>query len=211
MTQPIPTAHDRSFIPYPIGLDQKFELCLPDTEVEEGVPWTSGPLPARAFSNDAHDPGGKTGEGIIQKEYDAKRRMWGLPLQDIRKISKDEERTIYYTDYWLPDCPQLPAGLDLECFDQNVNEGPSRSTKLLQIALGFRGGDVDGNFGQKTLAAVQGIHDVDDLIDRYMVVREAFYHGLGTYKYFGKDWIARSQRIDTKAKALYNASLKAVA
>jgi hypothetical protein len=32
-------------------------------------------MPAGAFSNGVHDPGGKTGEGIIQREYDPKRRQ----------------------------------------------------------------------------------------------------------------------------------------
>jgi hypothetical protein len=35
----IPTAHDRTFVPYPLGLDPKFEKCLPYTEAQEGVPW----------------------------------------------------------------------------------------------------------------------------------------------------------------------------
>src|ERR1700726_1113750 len=119
-----PTSHDRSFIPYPLGLDPKFEACLPDTLVQEG-----------GYSNDAHDPGGMTMLGIIQKEYDLKRRQWGLPTQWVKNISKDEMRTIYFTDYWMPDCPQLPAGLDLEFFDLNVNGGSHRAVITLQQAL----------------------------------------------------------------------------
>lgn len=202
LPHPIPSAHDRSFVPYPIGLDPRFEKCLPYTEVQEGVPWASGPMPARAFSNDAHDPGGKTGEGIIQREYDLKRRQWGLTLQDIRHLSKDEERTIYYTDYWLPICPQLQPGLDLECFDQNVNEGTTRSVKLLQLALGFKGSDVDGDFGDKTRSAVRAANDVDGLIERYKIAREAFYHALSTFRYFGGDWIRRSETIAKQSKAM---------
>jgi lysozyme family protein len=199
----IPTAHDRSFVPYPLGLDPKFERCLPDTEAQEGVPWASGPLPARAFSNDKHDPGGKTGEGIIQKEYDLKRRQWGLPTQDIRKISKDEERTIYYTDYWLAGhCPELPAGLDLECFDDVVNEGTHRGICLLQIALRV---PADGQFGPQSKAAIDAAvaaNQVVALIDRYKAVREGFYHGLSTFRYFGADWIRRSETIDKQADAM---------
>jgi lysozyme family protein len=202
---PAPTAHDRSFVAYPIGLDPKFEKCLPDTEAQEGVPWASGPLPRRAFSNDAHDPGGKTGEGIVQKEYDAKRRQWGLPTQDIRGISKDEERTIYYTDYWLPECPKLPAGLDLEYFDDNVNEGSHRSTILLQIALRVT---ADGQFGPQTQAAIDSAVAAGGtvaLIDRCKVAREAFYHGLSTFRYFGGDWIRRSEVIAKQSDALAGA------
>jgi lysozyme family protein len=198
-----PTAHDRSFIPYPLGHDPEFEKCLPDTEAQEGVPWTSGPLPPRAFSNDAHDPGGKTGEGIIQKEYDLKRRQWGLPTQDIRKISKDEERTIYYTDYWLAGhCPEMPSGLNLECFDDVVNEGTHRGISLLQIALRV---SADGQFGPQTKAAIDAAvaaKQVVALIDRYKVAREAFYHGLSTFRYFGGDWIRRSETIAKQGDAM---------
>lgn len=193
-----PTSTDKTFIPYPLGLDPKFEKCLPDTEAQEGVPWTSGPMPNRAYSNDIHDPGGKTGEGIIQREYDLKRRQWGLPTQWVKLMSKDEERTIYYTDYWLPYGPKLPAGLDLECFDECVNEGSHRAIILLQVALRVH---ADGVFGQQTEAAIKA-SDVIPLIDKYKVAREAFYHGLANFKYFGGDWIRRSETIDKQADAL---------
>lgn len=52
-TPAVPTAYDRTFIPYPLGLDPKFERCLPDTEAQEGVPWASGPMPAGASSASA--------------------------------------------------------------------------------------------------------------------------------------------------------------
>ena len=199
----IPTAHDRSFIPYVIGTDPKFEKCLPYTEAQEGVPWASGPLPARAYSNDAHDPGGKTGEGIIQREYDLKRRQWGLLTRDIRLMSKDEERTIYYTDYYLAGhCDEMPDGLNLECFDDMVNEGSYRAICLLQIALRIT---ADGNFGDETkkaIAACVAAGKTIDLIDRYKVAREAFYHGLANFRYFGGDWIRRSDTIASESIAM---------
>lgn len=188
----IPTSHDTSFIPYPIGSDPKFEKCLPDTLMQEG-----------GYSDDAHDPGGKTDYGIIQKEYDLKRRQWGLPTRWVKLISADEYRTIYYTDYWLPYGPQLPSGLDLECFDQCVNEGSHRAIVLLQIALKV---PADGSFGPQTQAAIAAAAGTSAglvlLIDRYKMAREAFYHALGTFKYFGKDWIARSETIDKQADAM---------
>jgi lysozyme family protein len=202
----MPTSHDNHFIPYPLGTDSRFERCLPDTEAQEGVPWASGPLPARAYSNDQHDPGGKTGEGIIQREYDLKRRQWGLATRDIRLMSKDEERTIYYTDYWLAGhCPEMPAGLDLECFDDVVNEGTHRGISLLQIALRV---SADGKFGPQTKNAIDAAvaaGQVVALIDRYKIAREAFYHGLATFRYFGGDWIRRSETIDKQSDVMATA------
>jgi lysozyme family protein len=187
----MPTSHDRSFVSYLLGSDPKFERALPDTLVQEG-----------GYSNDAHDPGGMTMQGIIQKEYDAKRRQWGLPTRWVKQISPNEMRTIYFTDYWMPYCPELPAGLDLEMFDQNVNEGPHRSIVLLQRALAV---NADGVFGDQTRAAIKTYVDagtVVQLIDRYMIQREKFYRGLPTFKFFGKDWIRRSEVIDKQARAL---------
>lgn len=202
----VPTAHDRAFIAYVVGTDPQFDKCLPDTELQEGVPWSSGPMPPRAFSNDAHDPGGKTGEGILQREYDRKRRQWGLPTQDIRRMSKDEERTIYYTDYWVAGhCPEMPAGLDLECFDDVVNEGTHQGIKLLQVALRVT---ADGQFGPQTKAAIDAAvaaRQVRELIDRYRIAREAFYHGLSNYRYFGKGWIRRAETIAKQADAMASA------
>jgi lysozyme family protein len=187
----LPTAHDRTFVPYPLGADPKFEKCLPDVLVQEG-----------GYSNDAHDPGGMTMYGIIQREYDAKRKQWGLPTRWVKEISIDEYRTIYYTDYWLPYGPKLPAGLDLECFDQCVNEGSHRAIVLLQVALRI---DADGDFGEQTQTAVNAAvasKTVTVMIDRYKVARESFYRALPTFRYFGTDWIRRSEEIDKQADAM---------
>jgi len=184
-----PTSHDRSFIPYPIGLDPKFEACLPDTLAQEG-----------GYSNDAHDPGGMTMLGIIQKEYDLKRRQWGLRTQWVKNISKDEMRTIYYTDYWLPYCPRLPAGLDLEFFDLCVNGGPHRAIVTLQRALDIPD---DGLWGPDTETAVEAsaASPVTTIV-KFKAQREAFYRSLSTFRFFGKDWIRRSEEIGAQAQAM---------
>ena len=186
-----PTSQDRTFVAYPLGLDPKFEKCLPDTLVQEG-----------GYSNDPHDPGGRTMLGIIQKEYDLKRRQWGLPTQWVKNISADEMRTIYYTDYWLPYGPTLPPGLDLEYFDDCVNQGSHRAIVLLQRALLV---DADGSFGQLTEMAVHNAIDakrVVAIIDRYKEARENFYRSLPTFRYFGGDWIRRSETIGKQADAM---------
>jgi lysozyme family protein len=187
----IPTSHDRSFIPYPLGYDPKFEACLPDTLKQEG-----------GYSNDAHDPGGMTMEGIIQREYDLKRKQWGLATRWVKDISADEYRTIYYTDYWMPHCPALPAGLDLEFFDLDVNGGPHRAVEILQKTLGIA---ADGQWGDMTESAVKDLTaagDVTSAIENYKVYREKFYRGLSTFRYFGTDWIRRSEEIATEGKAM---------
>lgn len=160
-----------------------FDRCLPLTLTEEG-----------GNSNDPHDPGGRTHKGIIQREYDAYRRRKGLSLQSDYAMSDDEVREIYWTEYWLPHCPSLRPGVDLSYFDNCVNEGPLRATKLLQQALHVQ---ADGVWGPKTQAAVDAAADSAALIKEFSEWRARFYRGLATFKYFGKGWIARVNYIES--------------
>lgn len=176
------------FVPYKLGTDPEFEKCLPDILVQEG-----------GYSNDPHDPGGATDFGITQGEYNIARKSWGLPAQSIKKITADEYRTIYHVSYWLPHCPQLYAGLDLEFFNMSVNGGPERATLLLQEALGVT---ADGAFGPITLAAVKAAWGQQSVIARYRADADAFYKALPTFKYFGKDWLRRDSEIMQQSDTL---------
>lgn len=180
-----------TYSPYVLGTDKQFEKCLPDILVQEG-----------GYSNDPHDPGGMTMYGIIQREYDADRTAWGLPTQWVKNISPEEYRTIYYTKYWLPYCPKLEAGLDLEFFDLAVNGGPHRAIITLQRVLNITD---DGQWGPETDEAVTTLIAAGNIplaIQEYKIQREAFYRSLGTFKYFGTDWIRRSEQIEKQAEAM---------
>ena len=88
-----------------------------------------------------------------------------------------------------------PLGLALECFDDVINEGTHRGICLLQIALRVH---VDGDFGDETEGAIDAAVKADqvvELIDRYEVAREVFYHGLSAFRYLGGD-LDRAQRDD---------------
>lgn len=192
----IPTSHDRTFVPYLLGTDTQFERCLPDVLVQEG-----------GYSNDAHDPGGMTMQGIIQREYDLKRKQWGLLTQWVKNISKAEMETIYYTDYWLPYAPQLPSGLDLEFFDLDVNGGQHRAIVTLQRALAIHD---DGQWGPQTADAVTTMMAAGyplRTINDFKVEREKFYRSLGTFRFFGKDWIRRSEEIASEGATMQSDTL----
>lgn len=145
------------------------------------------------YSNDAHDTGGMTMHGIIQREYDKYRRSKGLPLQWVKKISEDEQNDIYWNEYWLPRCPNLPAGLDLSFFNIAVNGGPTRATHLLQRTLGITDDGVYGPLTAKAVAAIDPA-DVKSIISHFATVEMAWYRTLGAFKYFGKNWTGRAQR-----------------
>jgi lysozyme family protein len=172
--------------------DLQFQACLPFTLKEEG-----------GYSDDPHDPGGATDRGITQAEYDGYRTRKKLPYQDVRKMTTVEMEEIYYDSYWLPWCPLVPPGLNLYLFDNNVNEGPDRGIRLLQETIGVT---PDGIVGQETKSALEEISTEADeeeyMIRRYAQLREAFYKSLPTFRYFGKDWIGRSERIEQAALAM---------
>ena len=175
--------------------DPRFLACWPFTLIQEcPVPgqWNN----MRNFSNDAHDPGGETMCGIIQREYDIYRKSKGLPLQDVRHLTRDEGADIYYNSYWLPECPKLPAGVDLQFFDEAVNAGPGAATLILQKSLGIK---ADRVWGPKTEAAVKAITNSYAVISAFTGYRQAYYRALRGFQYFGKDWIRRAVEIGAEA------------
>lgn len=157
----------------------------------------------RNYSNDAHDPGGATMCGIIQREYDVYRKSHGLPVRPVIQLTQAEGDEIYETSYWEPDCSKLPAGLDLCLFDESVNAGPHEGIKILQAALGI---PADGSWGPQTDMAVKGIFNVAVVIKAFTARREAYYRALSGFKYFGTDWIRRSEEVGAAALKMVVAS-----
>jgi lysozyme family protein len=174
------------FTPYKLGTDKRFEACMPFILKEEG-----------GYSNTPGDHGGATNFGIIQSEYNIFRYGAGLPLQPVRLISPDEYRTIYWQRYWNPDCPKLPAGLDLSVFNINVNGGDGRGTRLIQQCLGI---EVDGVWGGDTDKAVAAIDDADKIIAAFHADERAFYAAIiqhdSSQQKFASDWFGRNDRCE---------------
>lgn len=179
----------------------RFPLCLPFTLAQE-CPHPADWSNPRNFSNDAHDPGGKTMCGIIQREYDAYRKSQRLPTRDVRQLTQDEGGEIYRSSYWFPHCQKMLAGLDLALFDANVNEGSTEGTKILQAALGCAN---DGDWGPATQAAVDGITDIPAAIRAFTSRRQVVYRQMSGFRYFGTDWIRRAQEIGAEALKMVTA------
>jgi lysozyme family protein len=170
-------------------MSDRFEICWPYTLAQE-CPFPKDWSNPKNFSNDKHDPGGETMNGIIQREYDTYRHLKGLEPQDVRNITRAEGEEIY-RGYWKH-CELLPPGLDMTFFDTAVNMGRTRATKILQFVLGI---PYDGLWGPQTAKAVAAITDVVSVIDKYTEHREATYKILNGWQYFGKGWTARDVKI----------------
>jgi len=97
------------------------------------------------YVNDPIDPGGETMMGISKRAY---------PHLDIKNLTKDEVKDIYYKDYWVKSkCQSIPDYLRLIYFDMVVNMGRNRAVRVLQTAINAKGlkTDIDGGIGPQTI------------------------------------------------------------
>ncbi len=139
--------------------------------------------------NDPVDPGGRTNQGIIQREYSAYRLRKGLPNRDVFLMEDAERDEIYDTQYGKKiHFDELPPGVDIVMLDGAINSGVTQSVKWAQRALGL---NADGVLGMVTMERIQNHPDHDALIADILERRRAFLKALKTYWRFGKGWMAR--------------------
>lgn len=154
--------------------------------------------------DDKRDSGGRTNEGIEQREYTAWCKLHGSPAGDVWDASEITLTEIYRVQYWNPYCDFLPKGVDLVFFDINVNQGQHFAVVSLQQALGI---EADGHWGVVTAAAVKDI-DVDGhptakmVIDSMTVQRIHRYHGTRNFNIDGKGWLYRADDCQKVAEAM---------
>tara|TARA_Y100000593_G_scaffold83824_1_gene158285 strand:- start:3882 stop:4349 length:468 start_codon:yes stop_codon:yes gene_type:complete len=140
------------------------------------------------YVNDKTDLGGETKYGITKRFY---------PDVDIKNLTKEDAKEIYYRDYWVKHkVTTLPEELRYIYFDMCVNMGKKTAVKILQRAANSKGRniDVDGGYGPKTRAAMTGIE-----LDRVRAYRVKYYVDLIKERpeqekfYFG--WFKRSMSV----------------
>lgn len=108
------------------------------------------------YVNDPNDPGGETNYGISKRSY---------PNLDIKNLTVDQAKEIYYKDFWLPArCDKLSAPLALVVLDAAVNMGLGAAASLLQ-----------------------GTTSLDEFCLR-RILRYSTYKNFGLY---GRSWIHR--------------------
>lgn len=163
------------------------------------------------YANVPGDRGGETYAGISRKNWP----HWkGWPIIDKEKILKggklpwnyklqDYNLEMLVKEFYLQYWNQAKAGLLNSqtlaniYFDHAVNGGPGGAVLLLQKALNSIGHalKVDGGFGEKTLAAVNGSNSAQ-LHDAFKVQRELHYRKLADNgdDEFIKGWLSRLSR-----------------
>jgi lysozyme family protein len=108
------------------------------------------------YSNSTADAGGETKYGISKRSY---------PYLDIKKLTQDQARQIYFVDFWLKGKYESinDENVALKVFDLAVNVGIPQANKLLQRALRSTGISIteDGIIGPVTLKAINGADSTD--------------------------------------------------
>ena len=135
------------------------------------------------YVNDPHDAGGETKYGISKRAY---------PNEDIANLTLDRAKQIYKRDYWNRcKCDQLPDALSLAVFDFAVNSGVKKAITVLQQSLKVK---ADGIIGNQTIGAANRLR-IDKVLDDYLWRRLVYLISLKNFKYFGKGWTDRVNRV----------------
>jgi lysozyme family protein len=130
------------------------------------------------YVDDPRDPGGETKYGIAKKFH---------PREDIKNMTLERAKEIYYKDYWIPaQCEKLEWPMSLYVFDAAVNQGVVPAVRMLQETVGTT---PDGVIGPRTLAAVKAAGHEGELL--YLVRRAFRYIGTINFNAFGRGWLKR--------------------
>lgn len=82
-----------------------------------------------------NDKGGATNKGITQNTYNVWLKSQGLASKDVKNISDEEVKQIYYENYWmLAGCNKMDKVFAILVFDTAVNMGVSCAKEFLKKA-----------------------------------------------------------------------------
>jgi lysozyme family protein len=143
------------------------------------------------YVNDPKDPGGETKYGICKRQY---------PKVDIKNLTLDGAKEIYYVDYWKPYFyDSVDPKLAGKVFDTAINIGPKKAFILLQNAANKLGANlvVDGSIGPKSIESINKLK-CDEILSVFRQLQAGYYRDLvvknRNLEKFLKGWIARANR-----------------
>jgi lysozyme family protein len=139
------------------------------------------------YVNDPRDPGGETKFGISKRQY---------PNLDIKNLTLEQAKEIYYRDYWLPiEAGRLHERLAIYYFDCAVNQGVPTAKKLMQQHCGVT---ADGVIGNATRAAMMKLLPIAD--NDFMKLREERYRKTANFDRYGKGWLNRLEHLKSELR-----------
>jgi lysozyme family protein len=142
------------------------------------------------YVNHPNDPGGETKYGISKRSY---------PNLNIRNLTVDQAKEIYYNDWWMKNrYYEIPdARLAAKVFDTAINMGSRQANKLLQRAAMVCGHDLvdDGILGRRSFAAIAN-SDPNLLLAGFRAFQWAYYRAImkrnPRLKVFARGWKRRA-------------------
>jgi len=131
------------------------------------------------YVNNPADPGGETKYGISKRSYS---RL------DIKNLTLDTAKTIYYVDFWLAaGCDAADDSAAFHIFDMAVNSGIHPTILTVQKVVGTA---QDGVLGPKTLQAIKNMPP-SRFIAWFNAERLRFMASLDNWPKFSKGWALR--------------------
>lgn len=137
------------------------------------------------YSNRKNDRGGETNMGITIGAFrgSAQRLLGKEPTsENLKSLSSEEAKKIYYTDYWRPLKPERfnDDRIVKALYDFSVNSSHKNAIKTLQQTLNGLGANVqeDGVLGPSTMDAINNYPDKEKLLDLYLSKRREFVEEL---------------------------------
>jgi len=132
------------------------------------------------YVNDPDDKGGETKYGISKRSY---------PDINIKELSFEQAKEIYFKDYWERQGCHLMEGhpeIAIEIFDTSVNMGVGRGAKIFQEALNlsnrnekdYRDIAVDGGIGSITISTLRACKNKRLLFNVMNILQGEFYINL---------------------------------
>jgi lysozyme family protein len=131
------------------------------------------------YVNNPLDPGGETQWGISKRSY---------PDLNIKTLTRDEARAIYWRDFWQRiNAPLLPDGVAYQLFDFAINSGIETAVRCFQRALGVAD---DGHWGPISQRAADMTSE-SDMIMRLCGERLEFMSRLSNWPNASRGWARR--------------------
>lgn len=130
------------------------------------------------YVHDPRDPGGETQWGISKAAY---------PYINIKTLTREDAKVIYFRDYWKPVAGSLPASLAYQALDAAVNHGIGNAIRFMQRAVDVAD---DGNWGPVSAAQAKKFEE-NDLLFRFLAERTLFMTKLRKWDTFGRGWVRR--------------------
>lgn len=131
------------------------------------------------YVNNPKDPGGETKWGISKRTY---------PTLDIKNLTREQAKSIWYHDFWLPVASLVPnKSVVFQLCDAAYNHGFGNAVRILQRAVDTAD---DGHWGPNSRSRYLERSE-NDILMRFLSFRISFFTRLTTFATFGKGWMNR--------------------